>query len=325
MQAAHYLIGDIGGTNARFALGGPGAAGPTVQEPRSLLCADFPTVEDAIGHYLSGLGVPVPTAAVLAIAGPVDNRAVSATNGAWRLSEAGLQAYGFKAVRLLNDYAALGLAIDQLNGPHDLIPIGPSLPPRRDETIAVLGAGTGFGVSAVTRGQGGQAVIATEGGHVAFAPTDEVEIEVLRVLSKRFGRVSIERVLSGPGLVNLYQALGAIAGTPTDALHPADVVERARSGADALCRQAVQRFCRIYGDVAGDFALAFGARGGVFVGGGVALSMTAELREGGFRERFEAKARFQAYVAAIPTLIIADSFAALRGAASVAAELTARG
>ncbi|MFI4973041.1 MAG: glucokinase, partial [Caulobacterales bacterium] len=165
---------------------------------------------------------------------------------------------------------------------------------------------------------GGVAAIATEGGHAAFAPGDAVEIEVLRLLGRRFGRVSIERILAGSGMANLRWALGRAAGGEPPELAPEEIVRRAQAGGDALCSETLARFCGIYGSVAGDFALTYGARGGVFLGGGIAPGILEPLRASEFRKRFEAKGRFTGYMAAIPTRVITHPYATLLGAAMAA-------
>jgi len=311
------LVADIGGTNARLAIARISDAGVCLAHPISLRCHDFLRAEDAIDRYLQLAGIAEPPpAAVLAVAGPVEDGMAVSTNGAWRLSEASLKLHGFCSVRLINDYTALALAAPQLRA-EDLAQIGPHLIRRSDESVAVLGAGTGFGVSSLARGTGGQAAIATEGGHAAFAPTDEVEIDILRLLGQRFGRVSIERLLSGPGLINLRDVLAQIGGAPADPLSPEEIVTRAVTGRDRLCVDTLDRFCGIYGHVAGDTALMLGARGGVYLGGGIAPGIVDYLRASSFRRRFEAKGRFESYLAAIPTHVIMHPYAALLGAAAV--------
>ena len=315
-----FLVGDVGGTNCRLSLASVSGGRPRLDRPQGYKCADFPGVQEAIAHYLTSVGWSSPLeAAVIAVAGPVNDGVVQSTNMRWLMSEAKLRNRVVGKIRLVNDYTAQGLAVDCL-GSDDVIPIGPSgLSPAHD-TAAVIGAGTGFGVGAVARGVGGQAVIATEGGHISFAPVDEVEIDILRILTRQYGRVSIERLLSGPGLVNLRAALAEIEGVHPGAAAPEDIVRAAGDG-DALSARALERFCAVYGSVAGDIALVYGARGGVFLGGGIAPAIASWLQASDFRARFEAKGRFQAYLAAIPTCIIANPYAALLGSASLASTM----
>jgi glucokinase len=308
------LVGDVGGTNCRFALVEASGHEVRLVDPQSFKVADYPRLEDAIDHYLQSRPADRPGQAVVAVAGPVTNGEAELTNGRWMMSETGLERRGFCAARLINDFEALSLAAPRL-GDSDLGDIGGVKAAQPGHTVAIIGAGTGLGVGALVRDGVGQAVAVSEGGHIAFAPTDEVEIEILRVLGARFGRVSLERILSGPGLVNLYQALAQIQGRAVEPLKPEDVEERSERG-DTLARETLARFCRIYGAAAGDFALAFGAAGGVYLGGGVAPKLLDTLRAGDFRKAFEDKGRFSDYCAAIPTKVILHPHAALLGAAA---------
>ena len=181
--------------------------------------------------------------------------------------------------------------------------------------MVILGPGTGFGVAGLVRARGGETVLATEGGHVGFAPTDELEIEIWRRLARARGRISVERVLSGAGLFELYQALADIEGVAATLADQA-AVQAAGEAGDPLAARTVDRFCRILGSTAGDFALGYGALAGVYVTGGVAEKLAGELVKGGFRERFEAKGRFEGYMRAIPTWLVLDPYAALIGVAS---------
>ncbi len=308
------LVGDIGGTNARFALAELSGPAPRIDGARAYLVDDFASLEEAVAAYLKDHGGARPASAVIAVAGPVIEGEARLTNAHWKMSEAALRDAGFAAVRLINDYEAVALSVPRL-GPEDLAAIGDT-PAAGRGTVAIVGAGTGLGVGALVRDAAGQAVAVTEGGHVAFAPDDAVEIEILKQLTERFdGRVSVERILSGPGLVNLRWALGRIQGEDVADLEPEEIVELAGAGEDLLCAETLRRFCGIYGAVAGDFALAFGATGGVYLGGGIPPRIVEHLRASDFRERFEAKGRFADYVAAIPTFVILHKTAALVGAA----------
>jgi len=316
MTAPLGLVGDIGGTNARFALAAEADGRVELIDPQTYRCEDFASADEAAAVYLARHGDPGrPAAAVIAVAGPISDGAASFTNMSWRISETGFaERVKLKRATLINDYAALALSAAVLT-PADYHHLGPELPTPPEQTMAIMGAGTGFGASALVAYEGHRAVMTTEGGHIGFAPADELEVEVLRVLSRRFGRVSIERILSGPGLVNLHQALGEIEGREAACESPDEVTALADAG-DAGAKLTVERFCAILGSAAGDLALAYGARGSVFLAGGVAARLEAVLQNGGFRRRFEAKGRFQGYMAAIPTkLILRSSGAALLGAA----------
>lgn len=283
---------------------------------------DFPTFAQALSHYLSGLGrVPVPKVIALAVAGPVVAGTVSLTNRNWRISESELPPLGFEAAHLINDFAALAYAADRL-GPSDMRSIGPDIAAAPEGTVTILGAGTGFGVSCLAHSHGQAIPLATEGGHIGFSPQGPEEIEILEALARRFGRVSVERILSGPGLENLTQALDEIARRAVRPLSAAQIVEHATQG-DEGCRAALSRFCSILGAVAGDIALAHGARGGVLVAGGIAGKIEPYLMQGAFRERFEAKGRLSSFVKSIPTRLIVNPDAALLGAARAAEEICA--
>ncbi len=307
------LVGDVGGTNARFAVAD--LSSPTAQlvACESYPVASFERFEDAVKHYLNRTGKR-PDSAVIAVAGPIEDGEAHLTNGRWNFSEAALMQSGFASAKLINDYVALALSLEHL-GENDLGTIGPVATAAHGETVGIVGAGTGLGVAAVVRQNGTAAVAATEGGHMSFAPEDETEIEILRQLMQRFGRVSLERVLSGPGLTNLRWALGRINGAKPDPLSPEEIVRQALSGTDALCGQALDRFCSLYGHIAGDIALTFGATGGMFLGGGIAPRLLDRLRAGDFRRRFEAKGRLSHYVVGIPTQVVLHPYAALLGAA----------
>jgi glucokinase len=239
--------------------------------------------------------------------------ALNFTNLGWRVSETELaQALGFRSATLINDYAALALAAPALTD-EDVHYIGPKFAGRADSTMAMIGAGTGFGASALVRDGRAEAVMSTEGGHIGFAPTDALEAEVWRLLSLKFDRVSVERVLSGPGLVNLHLAMLELEGRKPECASP-DSISRLAEEGDALALRTIQLFCDIMGSVAGDFALAYGAQGGVCIAGGVAPRLLGYLDKSDFRRRFEAKGRFEGYLRAIPSMVVTQPYAALLGA-----------
>ena len=306
------LVGDIGGTNARFGLAEVGRGRAAPRDVRTLPTGPM-TAAEAVSTYLSQAGAR-PEAVVLAVAGPVRDGAVEMTNAGWRLSEAGLRESGFGHALIINDFVAQAWAAPLLANT-EKTPIGGPAEGPAGETVAVVGPGTGLGLSALAYGDGGAAALATEGGHVAFAPHDDVEIEVLGLLAKRYGRVSVERILSGPGLADLYDALGQLAGRAAEALEPAEVSRRAEAG-EPEAVATVERFCAILGAFAGDVALALGARGGVYLAGGIPPRLSRVLASGGFRTRFEDKGRFRRYMETIPTWIVTAPDAALLGAAA---------
>ena len=309
----YALVGDIGGTNCRFALVRPGRERELIA-PSGLRCAEHSTFDAALAAYLdeAGRGRRVDRA-VVAVAGPVADGAVHMTNHPWSIREAELSSrVGGGRARLINDYAALAYAAAALTA-EDLQPLGPTPAAAVQGTIAVLGAGTGFGVSALVREGGREAALVGEGGHVAFAPFDDLEAEVLNLLRGRFGRVSIERILSGPGLLNLHQALARIEGREPEFATP-DAVTAAAAKQHPAAMACTERFCAILGSVAGDFALAYGARGGVQIAGGVSQKLLATPAAAAFRTRFEDKGRFSGYTASVPTAVVLHPHAALVGA-----------
>jgi glucokinase len=317
------LIGDIGGTNARFAIGRYDNGEVSIDHLRVLQAADYPRGEDAVRAYLASLDPALkPRFGVIAAAGPIEAGEVSFTNNtAWRFSEASVvHVANLERARLINDFAAQALAIDHLRA-EDCRTLGPEdLEGDLGATKAILGPGTGFGAGARVDDGKSRATLTGEAGHIAFAPVDEIEIEMLRRLTVRFGRVSIERLLSGPGLVHIYETLNAVNNVEAPPIEPLQITHRAMSG-DVLCRAALSRFCAMLGSVAGDLALALGARGGVFITGGIAPDIYDYLRASAFRERFEAKGRMTPYLQRIPTRVVVRPDAALVGAASLLPDL----
>ena len=317
MTAATFprLLGDIGGTNARFAW--QAEAGAPVTDVAALPTDQYPTIAMAMRHYLAMHDHPAPRACAIGIATTVTGDRVQMTNHPWHFSIATLQAeLGLERLVVINDFTALALALPSL-GAHELHPVGDGKAvagaPR-----AVLGPGTGLGVSGLLfTPAGGWVPITGEGGHVSLAPVDAREQAVLQRLIERFGHASAERALSGPGLVNLYEAVSHLAGSPAQPVTgAADVIERARSGGDPACKEALALFFGFLGSVAGNLALTLGARGGVYIGGGIVPRLQPELERSAFRERFEAKGRFRDYLRAMPVWVIqAEVSPALAGAA----------
>lgn len=304
------LLADIGGTTARFALARGGAVGPVAVMP----VADHPSPADAIRAFLAReRAAAASLEAVLAVAGPVENDRCALTNSSWVIDAAELSAaFGFASARLLNDFEALAWSLPVLDVA-DLRPIGGGAPKAHAARV-VLGPGTGFGVAAHVDGDAPR-VLAGEGGHATLPAADSRQAAVIEWLRDRFGHVSIERALSGDGLVNLYQALAALDRATVPARDAAAIVEAARERTCAVSRAALEMFCAMLGGVAGDIALAFGARGGVYVGGGIVPRFTDLLTGSAFRARFEAKGRFAAYMKAIPSWVILHPQPALRGLA----------
>jgi glucokinase len=307
------LLGDIGGTNARWAWQ-PDAAAPP-QDVRVLPTADDATIGDSARRYLAATGHARPAVAAFGIATPVTGDLVHMTNHPWVFSiDALARELGVARCLVINDFTALAMSLNAL-GAGDLRPLGGGIAVA-GAPLALLGPGTGLGVSGLLSAPGGGVVpISGEGGHVSLAATGEEEAALLAVLRRRFGHVSAERVLSGPGLVNLYQALCELHGRPAPAaLQPAAISDAALAGQDALAVRMLALFTGFLGDVAGNLALTLGARGGVFIGGGIVPRFGAAFDAALFRRRFADKGRFHGYLAAIPCWVITAAAPALIGA-----------
>lgn len=315
------LVADIGGTNARFALALESDAQIELADVQELHTADFASLADAVRHYLAGIGRGAPRRAVLAVAAPVAGDEIIITNNPWRFSIPQLrQQLQLSQLRLINDFAAVAYAVTRLQ-PQHLLPLGavPTPPAREGEArYAVLGPGTGLGVAHLLRREQRAIVIETEGGHVGFAPGSAEEREVLRVLLDEFPRVSWERLLSGPGLVNLYRALAVTRGLNAQVLQPAEITQRASAGSDVLALHTVELFCALLGAFAGDVVLGSGAWDGVYLAGGVTPRLLPWLQQESFRNRFEAKGRFTALLSRVPTQLITHPHTGLLGAAAAA-------
>jgi glucokinase len=313
------LIADIGGTNVRFALVQPGRDPWAVERFR---CADFSGPAEAAQAYFARLAARgeecVPRRAAFAVACPVTDDRVHLTNLAWAFSIADTRArLGLERLEVVNDFTAVALSVPCL-APGDVVAIGGGAAVD-GAPVGILGPGTGLGVSALVTGTtGAPTVLATEGGHVTMAATDAREAAVLAWLSRHFGHVSAERVLSGPGLVNLHRALAALAGQSPVAETPEEISARALDGSCPLCRETLALFFALLGTMAGNLALTLGARGGVYLAGGILPGLRDALVASAFRHRFEAKGRFQSYLAPIPVRLIVHPQPAFAGLSALA-------
>jgi glucokinase len=308
------LVADVGGTNARF--GWQDQAGSDIRDVVTLRCADHPSLADAIGDYLAQLGRGTPRECAVAIATPITGDRVAMTNHPWTFSISELRARcGFDRLLVLNDFTALALALPTLDAA-ELRQVGGATPVA-GSAIALIGPGTGLGVSGlVPDDRGGLWPLQGEGGHVTLAGRTVRETAVLQWLESRYGHASAERAVCGQGLVDLHAALRALDGEPPAAVSAADVVHGALEGGDAACLEAVNLFCAFLGTAAGNLALTLGARGGVYIGGGIVPRLGAAFERSSFRARFESKGRFAAYLAAMPVFVIlSPQSPALRGAA----------
>lgn len=311
------LLGDIGGTHARWAW--QAGSGAPIGEVDVTRVTAHASLLDAARDFLDRRGLPAPRRACIGIATPVTGDEVRMTNHPWSFSiEQVRQALGLERLLVINDFTALAHSLPalgrdelrRLGGPEDAAIAADARAP-----LALLGPGTGLGVSGLVRSDGDWMALAGEGGHVTLAAADGDDAAVIGWLRGRFDHVSAERVLSGGGLVCLYQAACALSGTTPRELTPADVTERARAGDDPACGQAVRWLAGFLGNVAGNLALTLGARGGVYVGGGIVPRLGEAFDVARFRSRFEAKGRFAAYLRPIPTWLITAETPALIGAA----------
>ncbi len=296
-RSEQFLLADIGGTNARFALAQRGEIGPI----EHFRVADFSNATEAIAAFLTRRASTAPEAAVLGVAGPVENNRCIITNSRWMIDAADLQnRFGFRTIHLLNDFEAVAWSLPALQ-PSDLFAIGRQ-PPVAGAPMLVVGPGTGFGAACLF--PRAQLVAVTEAGHATLPATSEREERVIGQLRRRFEHVSVERVLSGSGLANLYQALATIDGVAVPDRDPAEITQAALNKSCEVCCAALDMFCSLLGAVAGDLALTFCARGGVYIAGGIVPRFADYLAESKFRAQFENKGRFEPYLRGIPISVI---------------------
>jgi glucokinase len=321
MPATEIVAVDIGGTHARFALatihdGRVTALGDDV----TLKATEHASLQTAWQTYAAGLGRPLPRAAGIAIACPVNGDVLKLTNNPWIIRPALIRdELGLDSFKMVNDFAAVAHAVAQA-GPAGFCHLaGPDRPLPISGPITVLGPGTGLGVAQLLLADDRHHVIATEAGHIDFAPLDSLEDAILAQLRRRYARVSVERIVSGPGLANLHAGLAAIAGRAIDARDDRTLWAAALAGADSLAAAALDRFCRSFGAVAGDLALAQGASG-VVLAGSLATRLAAHLPRSGFHQRFVAKGRFEGLMASLPIKLMIHPQPGLFGAAAAYAE-----
>ncbi len=332
------LVADIGGTNARFgwvAAVAPGSAvdAVTVAHVATLAVADHDSPADAAAAYLQqlarrlGRAYTPPRAAAFAVATVVGGDEVALTNNqGWRFSrQATRRALALDELLLLNDFEALALSLPRLR-PQQLRAIGTPIGNDGGSravgaraagplAMAVIGPGTGLGVAGIVPSPGGWVAVPGEGGHASLSAADDFESALLAAVRREHRHVSAERLLSGIGLPVLHQAVAAVLGRPDEPLGTEAIVERGVAGHDALCGRTLDSFCALLGSFAGNVALVLGARGGVFVGGGIVPRLGERFFQSDFRARFEAKGRFEDYLRAVPTALITDTLVALTGAA----------
>jgi glucokinase len=306
------LVGDIGGTNARFAIADIDTL--EISDFAVFPCARFPSLPAVIRAYLDGIPKR-PAVASLAIAAAMAGDPLHLTNLSWTFTRDELAAAtGAATPKLLNDFEALALSLPHL-GERDLQQIGGEAP-ADGAMKAVLGPGTGLGVAGLLGTPCGWMSVASEGGHISFAPENAEELAIAGRIGQGLDHISAERLISGPGLVSAYQILADMRGKPTGPLPASDIVKAALARTDPIAEETLELFVTWLGRFAGDVALMLGARGGVYLGGGIAPKILPALTTGAFRKAFQSKGRMSPYVASLPVYVITTEDAGLRGAAA---------
>jgi glucokinase len=318
------LIADVGATNARFAL--LGTTGD-IERVRVLACADYPSIGDAIEAYLAQepaltlSGTQRPRAVALAIAGPITGDRVALTNHPWSFAIGELRhRLDVDRVLAVNDFTAVAASIPHLKASDSSAVGGGSA--AAAVPIGVIGPGSGLGAGGLIPMGERWLALSGEGGHITMAPATARESIVLDHMRQRFDHVSAERLLSGPGLVNLYNTLAQIDGVPAASYSPAQITDTHIGERDPHCREAVEMFCAMLGTIAGNLALTLGARGGVYIAGGIVPKLGSRFAASLFRRRFEDKGRMRPFLAAIPTYAITHPFPAFFGLAALLSERT---
>ncbi|GAB3459846.1 bifunctional transcriptional regulator/glucokinase [Massilia terrae] len=310
------LVADIGATHARLALQ---VAPRTFRHVAVLKCAEFDGIVELLRFYLADHAEIKLQHAALAIAYPVSGDQVRMTNRAWEFStDAVRRELGLATLLIVNDFTALAMAIPSL-APSDLMQVGGGLP-AQNAVVGLLGPGTGLGVSAVIPTEDGFVTLGSEGGHVNFAPADEREFAILQYAWREWRHVSNERIISGPGMELIYEALARRNGVSAPPRSAADIISGALEQNDPLCLEVLECFCGMLGGAAANLGVTLGAFGGIFIGGGIVPRMGEWFARSPFRARFEAKGRFSTYLSDIPTFVITTPNPAFHGVASILAE-----
>ena len=322
MAESCLLIGDIGGTNARFARVHPDESGFSGE--LILHGADYETAEQAITDYLERSGNIEPDVICLAAAGPVVDGCVRLTNNEWVIDSRELrQKYPKSSVRLLNDFEAIAYSIPTL-GENDISTVGllPSeLEGKAEFTLGVMGPGTGLGIGGLLGRENGIYPVVGEGSHAGFAPETRMQLKVLKQLRQRYERVSEERMVSGPGLENIYWALRKIHGEKTNGITAAEIFSGVLANEDVIATEATQLFFEVLGQIAGNLALALGAYDGVYLAGGILKRYPDLLKTSSFRSGFENKGRHRSLMEKVPTSLILHPQPGLLGASHCARQL----
>ncbi|MFV1853288.1 MAG: glucokinase [Thalassospira sp.] len=307
------LVGDIGGTNARFAWLDD-AGNPFT--PMTLPVRDYATIGDAIRDFMAKTNATELREFAVAVACPAMADTVKFTNNPWVFSKEALKAeFNLDRLVVVNDFTGLAMSVPYL-GQEDLITLFDG-PGRPGLPLAIVGAGTGLGASGLLPHEGKWLPIQGEGGHVSLPAVDDLDYEIVKFLGQELDRVSAERVLSGMGIENLYRALAAIDGVDVAPKSAAEVVDGALKDGDALCLKVLDRFCLFMGGVAGDLVLTLGAFDGVFIGGGIGPRIADYMKQSGLKERMIAKGRFRDLMNDVPVRLMTAKYPALIGCAKI--------
>ncbi len=312
---------DIGGTHARFAIAEvEGGHVVSLGEVCTQKTAEHASLQTAWQAFEAQADGPLPRAAALSVASPITGDVIRLTNNPWVIRPSLIpERLNAETYTIINDFGAVGHAVAQLPDADFVHLCGPDVPLPTKGITTVCGPGTGLGVAQVMKADGGYHVLSTEGGHMDYAPLDGIEDTILRRLRKTFTRVSAERVVAGPGIVAIYETLAEMEGRPVPSRDDKTIWQEALEGTDSIALAALDRFCLALGAVAGDLALAHGAKG-VVIAGGLGLRIKDRLLRSGFDQRFVAKGRFQSMMAAMPVKLITHPQPGLFGAAAAFAQ-----
>ena len=314
MENYPRLIGDVGGTNARFAIE---TTTGCFEAPAIYPNKDFAGFAEVLRHYLTqeeavSAGSEKLKYAAVAIANPIEGDWIKMTNSAWAFSIERVRAeFGFEVFLMVNDFTALAMSLPSLPLAYTRQCGGKRA--KEGRAIGLIGAGTGLGVSGLIPAQEGWIPLEAEGGHVSFSPFNELEMDILKLARKKYRHVSAERFLSGRGIEFLYELLSEMKEGEKRSLLASEIIERAMNEKNRLCDQVIDVFCNMFGTVAGNLALTLGAKGGIYIGGGIIPRLGERFFDSGFRKRFEDKGRFSGYLAEIPVFVITDTYAAFGG------------
>ncbi|MBT6141749.1 MAG: glucokinase [Gammaproteobacteria bacterium] len=300
-KQSYNLVGDIGATNARFALVAPGSS--DIENIQSLKCEDFDNIQSAISFYISSFLELDIVSACFATAGTVHLAVFKLANNHWTINKSDVaKTLNGVTIKWINDFTAQAFATTTLTD-GEVITLNKGIV-KPEKLRLVIGPGTGLGVCGLIMSPSGWLPIAGEGGHSDFAPNTSIEYEILTLLAKKFGHVAVERILSGPGIMNLYEALCQINGKDRIYTTPSEITAAAvNAGADPIADETIQMFCKIFGSVAGSMALTVGALGGVYITSDLVRNFLDLFIESDFQKSFESKGRLQSVLEDIPVYL----------------------